>query len=61
MEVPTLPENAVSSTETLFLSLAHSRVEIAAWMEGERPRSSLGYTTPAASPAKLDKQWHILS
>lgn len=39
--------------ETLFLSLAHARVEIAAWVEDynqERPHSSLGYATPAASP-----------
>ena len=46
--------------ETLFLSLAHARVEIAAWMEGydrERPRSALGYETPVAFAAKLDKQW----
>lgn len=46
--------------ETLFLSLAHARVEIAAWMDDynrERPHSSLGYETPAAFAAKLDKQW----
>ncbi len=46
--------------ETLFLSLDHARVEIAAWVEDynrERPHSSLGYETPAAFAAKLDKQW----
>ena len=46
--------------DTLFLSLAHARVEIAAWVEDhnrERPHSSLGYATPAAFAAELDKQW----
>ena len=46
--------------ETLFLSLAHARVEIAAWVEDynrERPHSALGYETPAAFAAELDKQW----
>ncbi|WP_155645025.1 MULTISPECIES: IS3 family transposase [Erythrobacter] len=46
--------------ETLFLSMTHARVEIAAWVEDynrERPHSSLGYTTPAAFAAELDKQW----
>ncbi|WP_239806400.1 IS3 family transposase [Croceicoccus hydrothermalis] len=46
--------------ETLFLSMAHARVEIAAWVEDynrERPHSSLDYNTPAAFAAKLDKQW----
>ena len=46
--------------ETLFLSLAHARVEIAAWVEDynrERPHSSLGYATPAAFAAELNKQW----
>jgi len=46
--------------ETLFLSIGHARVEIAAWVEDynrERPHSSLGYETPAAFAAKLDKQW----
>lgn len=45
--------------ETLFLSLAHARVEIAAWVEDynqERPHLSLGYATPAAIAAELDKQ-----
>ncbi len=46
--------------ETLFLSLAHARVEIAAWVQDynqERPHSSLGYATPAAFAAELDKRW----
>jgi len=46
--------------ETLFISLAHARVEIAVWVEDynrERPPSSLGYATPAAFAAELDKQW----
>ena len=46
--------------ETLFLSLAHARVEIAAWVEDynrERPLSSLGYATPEAFAAELNKQW----
>ncbi|WP_390551674.1 IS3 family transposase [Qipengyuania sp. MTN3-11] len=46
--------------ETLFLSLAHARVEIAAWVEDynrERPHSALGYATPAAFAAELEKQW----
>jgi hypothetical protein len=40
--------------ETLFLSMTH------AWVEDnnrERPPSSLGYATPAAFAAELDKQW----
>jgi len=46
--------------ETLFMSLAHARVEIAAWVEDynrERLHSSLGYATPTAFAATLDKQW----
>src|SRR5690606_4692640 len=46
--------------ETLFLSLDHARAEIAAWVEdynGERPHSALGYETPAAFAAELQKQW----
>tara|TARA_R100001198_G_scaffold97042_1_gene91567 strand:- start:1692 stop:2507 length:816 start_codon:yes stop_codon:yes gene_type:complete len=46
--------------ETLFMSLAHARVEIVAWVDDynrERPHSSLDYDTPAAFAAKLDKQW----
>lgn len=46
--------------ETLFMSLAHARVEIAAWVEDynrERPHSSLGYRAPAAFAAEMDQQW----
>ncbi|MHA6766383.1 IS3 family transposase [Sphingobium ummariense] len=46
--------------ETLFLSLDHARVVIAAWAEDynqERPHSALGYETPAAFAAELHKQW----
>ena len=46
--------------ETLFLSLAHARVEIAAWVEDynrKRPHSALAYETPAPFAAELDKQW----
>ncbi|WP_346234373.1 transposase, partial [Parafrigoribacterium mesophilum] len=46
--------------ETLFLSMDHARVQIAAWVEDynhERPHSALGYETPAAFPAELHKQW----
>ncbi|WP_156361648.1 IS3 family transposase [Sphingomonas sp. Leaf67] len=46
--------------ETLFMNLTHARVEIAAWVEDynrERPHSSLGYATPAAFAAELNKQW----
>ena len=46
--------------ETLFMSLAHARVEIAARVEDynrERPHSSLGHATPASFAAELDKQW----
>jgi putative transposase len=46
--------------ETLFLSLDHARVVIAAWAQDynqERPLSSLGYETPEAFAAELDKQW----
>ena len=46
--------------ETLFLSLAHACVEIAAWVEDynrERRHSALGYATPAAFAAELNKQW----
>jgi transposase InsO family protein len=49
--------------ETLFMSMAHARVEIAAWVEDynrERPHSSLGYRAPAAFAAELDKQWPAL-
>ncbi|WP_156415315.1 IS3 family transposase [Sphingobium baderi] len=46
--------------ETLFMSMTHARFEIAAWVEDynrERPHSSLGYATPAAFAAELDRQW----
>ena len=46
--------------ETLFLSMDHARVQIAAWVEDynhERPHSALGYETPAAFAAELHKQW----
>ncbi|MGB7419831.1 MAG: integrase core domain-containing protein [Erythrobacter sp.] len=46
--------------ETLFLSIAHARVEIAAWVDDyirKRPHSSLGYATSAAFASELDKQW----
>jgi transposase InsO family protein len=46
--------------ETLFLSMDHARVQIAAWVEDynqERPHSALGYETPPAFVAKLHKQW----
>lgn len=45
--------------ETVFLSMAHARVEIAAWVEDynrERRHSSLGYATAAAFAAELDRQ-----
>lgn len=44
--------------ETLFMSIAHARVEIAAWVDDynwESPHSSLGHSTPAAFAAELDK------
>ncbi len=40
--------------ETLFLSMDHARVQIAAWVEDynhERPHSAFGYETPAAFAA----------
>ena len=46
--------------DTLFMSLAHARVEIAAWVEHynrERPPSALEYATPAAFAAELNKHW----
>ena len=45
--------------ETLFLGLDHARCAIADWIadyNAERPHSSLGYTTPAAYAAELEKQ-----
>ena len=46
--------------ETLFMSMGHAREKIAAWTDDyntERPHSSLGYATPAAFAAELNKQW----
>ena len=45
--------------ETLFMSLDHARQKIAAWaadFNTGRPHSSLGYATPAAFAAELNKQ-----
>jgi transposase InsO family protein len=45
--------------ETLFLSLAHARAVVRAWADDyntERPHSSLGYGTPAAFAAEIEKQ-----
>lgn len=45
--------------ETLFLSLRHAREVISSWIDDhntERPRSSLGYATPAAFTAGREKQ-----
>jgi putative transposase len=45
--------------ETLFMSLDHARVAIAEWVadfNAVRPHSSLGYATPAAFAAELEKQ-----
>jgi len=45
--------------ETLFMSLGHAREKIAAWTDdynNQRPHSSLGYATPAAFAATLEKQ-----
>jgi len=46
--------------ETLFMSIGHAREKIAAWVDDyntKRPHSSLGYATPAAFAAELNKQW----
>jgi putative transposase len=46
--------------ETLFMSMGHVREKIAAWADDYntgRPHSSLGYTTPAAFAAEMNKQW----
>jgi transposase InsO family protein len=46
--------------ETLFMSMGHAREKIAAWADDYntgRPHSSLGYATPAAFAAGLNKQW----
>mgnify|MGYP003853016155 CR=1 FL=1 len=48
--------------ETLFMSLDHARIAIAAWVvdyNQERPHSALGYETPAAFAAELNKQWPV--
>ena len=48
--------------ETLFMSLDHARIAIAAWVvdyNQERPHSALGYETPAAFSAELNKQWPV--
>jgi putative transposase len=45
--------------ETLFMSMGHAREMIAAWTydyNTGRPHSSLGYATPAAFAAELEKQ-----
>ena len=45
--------------ETLFMSLDHAREKVAAWTDdynNQRPHSSLGYATPAAFAAELEKQ-----
>ncbi len=45
--------------ETLLFGLDHARCAIADWIadyNAERPHSSLGYATPAAYAAKLEKQ-----
>ena len=45
--------------ETLFLSLAHARAVVRAWADDyntERPHSALGYATPAAFAAEIEKQ-----
>jgi len=48
--------------ETLFMSLDHARVTIVASAKDynqERPHSALGYETPAAFAAELNKQWSV--
>jgi putative transposase len=45
--------------ETLFFTIGQARTILARWVEDydtERPRSSLGYATPAAFAAELEKQ-----
>lgn len=45
--------------ETLFFTIGQARAIIGRWLDDhktERPHSSLGYATPAASAAELDKQ-----
>ena len=46
--------------ETLFFTVRQARSIFANWVDDyntERPHSSLGYATPAAFAAELDKQW----
>ena len=46
--------------ETLFLTLGQARDIVAGWIDDyntKRPHSSLGYATPAAFAAELEKQW----
>ncbi len=45
--------------ETLFFTISHARSILARWVydyNTERPHSSLGYATPAAFAAELEKQ-----
>jgi putative transposase len=45
--------------ETLFFTIAQARAILARWVDDyntERPHSSLGYATPAAVAADLEKQ-----
>ena len=46
--------------ETLFFTIGQARAILARWVDDyntERPHSSLGYATPAAFAAGLEKQW----
>lgn len=46
--------------ETLFFTIGQASTILARWVDDyntERPHSSLGYTTPAAFAAELEKQW----
>ena len=45
--------------ETLFMGLDRAREKVGAWIDdynNQRPHSSLGYATPAAFAAELEKQ-----
>jgi putative transposase len=45
--------------ETLFFTIGQARAILARWVHDystERPHSSLGYATPAADAAELEKQ-----
>jgi len=49
--------------ETMFINMGHAPEKIAAWADDYdtgRPHSSLGYATPAALAAELNKQWPAL-